>query len=444
MHRLTNDRRKWGLSALLAGLVVVVAAVLADRGYGRLLAHVWPRPIAFTTIVSPGEYALIDFESSGCFSFAHYRLRYEPRPVPRLLVTDLGPPSQDENNEGVPIRNMPKDLSAVELTPEQVARLDNLLRFYRKYDQKGGCTTSDFLSIVLYQNGYPVRQERFVDSTCESRLLADADPRDLSALKQDDRPVLSLWRVIAEVAQAKKRGLASVRYHALPRKWTGAYLAVCERQDTAREAGHARKLLKDLAGYPALCQEFRVHEVMLGDINLVPYSLHTTLTAIRPRVVDGAWWFDPVIMGRPRYNWNQFLAVHREVERVAARHTWISAWTRAGPGRSAEARIFGMTPTEETDLATSVAPAWKHAGLKGAPHYQLLLRRDDATWAELYFGKDDPRALIVMAKPPHTSDLPSSRHWLDGLELLYHPTEDVPDYVVVSPDGTWRRNTRPK
>ena len=118
--------------------------------------------------------------------------------------------------------------------------------------------------------------------------------------------------------------------------------------------------------------------------------------------------------------------------------------TSAGHSRTAEAHIFGVTPTEEKDLSTSVLPAWKHAGLKGAPRYQLLLRREVNPWAELYFGKDDPRALIVMAKPPHTSDLPSSRHWLDGLELLYHPTEDVPDYVVVSPDGTWRRNTRPK
>jgi hypothetical protein len=86
---------------------------------------------------------------------------------------------------------VPRDLGVVELTPQQVQRLDNLLSFYRENDQDGGCTTSDTVSIVLYWNGCPVRQERLVDSTCESELLADADPRDLAALKRHDAPVLS-------------------------------------------------------------------------------------------------------------------------------------------------------------------------------------------------------------------------------------------------------------
>jgi hypothetical protein len=434
MHKLTNDRRKWGMWGLLTG--VLVGAVLLD--------HVWRGPIAFNTIVGRNEYALIDFESTGCFSHSHFRLRYEPTPVPRLLVTDCDPDLQDAKSGRLTRNRRPPDLGVVELTPEQVARLDNLLRFYRKNDQRGGCTTNDTISVVLYQNGFPVRHETFVDSTCESGLLADADPRDLSALKRDDAPALSIWSVIEAAARAKKRGLSIVSYQAPPREQTNAYRAVRERQEAAHEAKRAQKLLKELAGYHALSQEFRVQEVWLGDVNLLPYSLYTTLTAIRPRMVDSAWWFDPVVKGRPQCDWNQFLAVHREVERVVARHAWISAWKKAGRGRTAEAHIFGVIPTEETDLGTSVTPAWRHAGLKGAPRYQILLRREVNTWVELYFGKDDSRALILDASPARDDEITSSGHWLDGMTLFYDPTQEAPDYVVVSPDGTWKRNTRPK
>jgi hypothetical protein len=187
-----------------------------------------------------------------------------------------------------------------------------------------------------------------------------------------------------------------------------------------------------------------VQEIILGDVNLLPYSLYTTLTAIRPRAVDGAWWFNPVVNGRPQNNWNQFLAAHREVERVVERHPWIASWKKAGRGRTAEAHIFGVTPSDETDLATSVTPAWRHAGLKGAPRYRILLRRAVNTWAELYFGPEERRALILSVEPARDDEITSSRHWLDGMSLFYSRWQAVPDYIVVSPDGSWKRNTRAK
>lgn len=196
-----------------------------------------------------------------------------------------------------------------------------------------------------------------------------------------------------------------------------------------------------LKGYTALQREFRVQEVMLGDINLLPYSLFADLRAVRPRLVDAARWFDPIEKGRPRYSWSDFLTVHGDVEQVASRHTWLADWKQAGAGRTIESHIFGIRPWEELDLAHLVTPAWKHAGLKGTPGLELLLRRGDRTWAELYLSKDDPAGLIVSAKPT-TAENPS--HWLDRLTISYHPTQTVPDYVIVTPKGTPTRNQRPK
>lgn len=215
-------------------------------------------------------------------------------------------------------------------------------------------------------------------------------------------------------------------------------IVFAQRQASAR----GRKMASDLPGYSALCREFHVQEAMVGDVNMQPTSLYTTLSAIRPHAVDSAWWFDPIVNGRPRYNWNQFLAAHREVERVVARHTWIATWKKAGRQRTAEAHLVGLRPTEENHLAAEVLPAWKHAGLKGEPRYQILLRREVNTWAELYFGSDDSRALMIDASPARDDEVTTSGHWLDGLTLSYNQWQVVPDYVVVHPDGTWKRNTR--
>jgi hypothetical protein len=433
-----THRVAWGLMALVA------VGLLGSRGSSRHLVQGWQRPIELSTIDRRSQSVVIDFQSTGCFHFAHYQLRYEPAPTPRLVVTDRNPrsaASPGAERAGIPSQ---EQVGVVELTREQVARLDNLLRFYRRQVGEGGCTTSDTISVVLYQNGHLLRREEFVDSTCQSHLLADADPRDLAELRMSGGPALSLRDLIAAATEAKKRGVARVHYHSPPREQTSAYHEVLVRKESTREAGLAQQMVRDLKGYPALGREFRVQQVMLGNINLLPYSLHPTLVAIQPRVVDSAWWFNPVVKDHPQYDWNQFLAVHREVERAAIRHPWISAWKKLAPGRSAEAHIYGVTPTEETDLATFVTPAWKHAGLKGAPYYELLLRRDDNTWAQFFFGRHGARARIAHAGPTNPGERANRGHWLDSMTVLYHPTQEIPDYVVVRPNGTWIRNTRPK
>jgi hypothetical protein len=218
VKRLFNDRMKWGAAVLLGGVALGAAG----------LTWMSRSPIVFTRVAGRGQSVVIDFQSDGCFSHAHFRLRFEPTPVPRLLVADCEPRLMDAKGSVVGRSRSPLELAAVDLTPEQVARLDNLLRFYRKHDGEDGCTTTDTISVVLYQHGIPVKWERYVDSTCRVELLADADPRDLAALRRDEAPVLSLRSVIGQAAQAEARGLSSVPYQAAQRKQTGAYSALRE------------------------------------------------------------------------------------------------------------------------------------------------------------------------------------------------------------------------
>lgn len=411
------------------------------------LATLWPqqRPISLASLAGEAQSVVLDFRSDGCFHSNHYRLRYQPIPIPRLFITDLDP------DQGVTVsgtqataKPRPKELAMVELTPEQVKRLDNMLQYYRKHDRDGGCTTVETLTVSLYQAGQERRTERYQDGTCRSELLADADPRDLAALKIDGAPGLSIPAVVATALQATKRGATRVGYVTLPRDQTAAYREVGERRGEEQTDQLAKRMAEELDSYDALQREFRVEESTLGWINGLPYSLYLQLRALKPRLVDAAWWFNPAENERARYDWNQFLAVHRSVERAADAHPWLAAWKQAGPKRSVEAQIFALRPYTETDVARFATPAWKHATLKGMPGYQLLLRRDGRACATIYLGKEDERALILDVQPPIDEGNDGSRHWLDDLTVSYHPTQHMPDYMIVTPDHSWTRNTRRK
>jgi hypothetical protein len=330
----------------------------------------------------------------------------------------------------------PQRWAAVTLTSEQVTLLDNRLRHYRLRG-KGGCTTRDRVTVTWGFQGRRDMQESFLDDTCSDTQLGDADLRDLATLGILEPPHLSLSQLTTAADEGYRRNQKTISYVPMPRERTGAYrMAARKRRDEK-----AARDIRTWPGYAALEREFMVEEVSEGHINLLPYSIHPTLKARTVRTVDGAWWFNPVEKGKPRYNWNDFLAVHREVESVVARHSWVAAWRAANPGRSVESHIFGIIPTDEDDVTAYVMPAWKHAGLKGLPRYLVLLRRPDRTWASVYLGKDDPRALIVSCEPSRTD---KSGLLLDSLDCFYSPTDKIPDYATVTPDGRLKRNPRRK
>lgn len=185
--------------------------------------------------------------------------------------------------------------------------------------------------VALFHNGRKMRAEAFADATCQINTLADADPRDLQALNIAGAPALSLWRLCDAATQAAKRGQTTTRYVSPPREKTAAFRQVQYAQADARENRLAGKMVAELNGYPALRRVFRIERACLRPATLLPPSLQPNLRSLTPRLVDAAQWYDPIVNKRPRYDWNDFVRIHGQVEQVAARHSWLYDWKQAGP-----------------------------------------------------------------------------------------------------------------
>ena len=387
--------------------------------------------------------AVLEFTTDGCFHHRAYRIEYAPVPTPRLTVTDLEP-----RNTKTLRPEDPRQLGTVTLTPAQVQRLDETLRYFREYNGKGGCTTSDTLTVTAYHDGKQSARETSKDRTCGRDVLEDADPQDLQTLSRQTTgrrryprftPVLSLSTVIKLAYNAHEKGLATVAYVEPPRTKTQAYITVQRERKEVAEQQHAEELVRTLPGYATIRQQFRVTKTLIGSINSFPYSLGTQLTATHPRLVDEGWWFNPIENGKPLYDWNQLLQIHQNVEKTVARHRWVSQWKKAGPGRTVELSFCGKLMIDAFNPEWEVYPAWKSAGLRGMPQTQIQLCRPDRTQITVYFGNQETRALITEAEPPQSEKL---RFWLDSVRLSYSAQDTVPQYGTVTPDGTWRRNVR--
>lgn len=394
--------------------------------------------IRLVNLAGEQDKVVLDYQSQGCFHGMAYRLEYTPTPTPHLTVTERG-------LEGT----TPRLIGIVTLTAEQVSSLDNTLRFFRKHDREGACTTRDMLEVTVYRNGEKSATESHEDATCSRGVLEDANPQDIQALipfgrwkklRSDIAPILSLRNVVALAQTANQKELATIAYPLMPRKETEAYVTLrIERQERDQHQ-RGKQMVQHLPGYAAMQERFNVDSIDLGHINLLPYSLYTKLSVRTPHLVDASRWFDPSEHDKPRYDWNQFLQVHQAVEKAVMRHRWVSQWKKAGPGRTVESHIFGTTAITEEEPQKYVYPAWRHAGLQGLPRYEVLLRRNDDTWIEVYFGDKDARALVVSADPPKKG---KGLFWLDTVTLSYHPTQAVPEYGIVTPDGTWKQNRLP-
>jgi hypothetical protein len=108
-------------------LVGVMSASIFCIGWqqARLFAQSSLNEISFEKMSGAQEFIEMDYQSNGCFHGDHYVLRYESQPAPHIRVKKM------------PLNNkMPgQDVAEVTLTPQQVVRLDNLLRFYRQREE---------------------------------------------------------------------------------------------------------------------------------------------------------------------------------------------------------------------------------------------------------------------------------------------------------------------
>lgn len=204
------------------------------------------------------------------------------------------------------------------------------------------------------------------------------------------------------------------------------------------------QLSNGLKGYAALTTKMKITQETTGLINQLPESFHAELISLTTHCVNLAWWFDPIINGKPSYNWDQFIEIYEAVNEAACQHKWIQEWVKAGPNRNAEAQIFGVRPYTETNIDFFVKTAWESAGLSSEPYYELNLRKGSEWFGTLYISKNKEMALITsLNKTDRTSKQgagDTGKHWLDDIpQFSYHPKAEMIKYIVVDRNGKYHK-----
>lgn len=192
----------------------------------------------------------------------------------------------------------------------------------------------------------------------------------------------------------------------------------------------SQKVAKELSGYKKAEKLFQLNDVTLGNINMLPYSLHIDLVSKTNTCLNGAWWFNPVTGDKPSYDWNQFIELFDEINQVVCQHVWIKEWLAIEKNRTAEAHVFGIRPYTETDFPFWVEIPWEKSGLQSEPYYEILLRESTKWIGTIYISKNGSNALITKLKGS------KGTHWLDKQKISYHPKS--PATIVVNKVGEWK------
>lgn len=201
----------------------------------------------------------------------------------------------------------------------------------------------------------------------------------------------------------------------------------------------AMRKCQALTGYADLQKEFVFEQARQGSINRIDESLFAMLRTGTGKTLNAAWWFNPIIDGKPRYDWHDFMKLFHHVDTRLSRHAWLAGWRAVSPDRLLELHAFGREPETQSDwIAFQILPIWREAGFVGQPEYEVLARLADTSWFQLILNDKDPRLLVSYSMDPPTKPL----HWLDGLDVEFHPKCEpgTPSakYAVVEPNGQFQ------
>jgi hypothetical protein len=105
--------------------------------------------------------AEIRYQVSGCFTELEYTIVVVGGESPHAYIETV---RQDYSIDLV----VPKAQGRTELTADDLVGLDRLVSYYRA-QTAGGCTTTETVNIRWLRNGDVIKEEGYVDSSCDAR-----------------------------------------------------------------------------------------------------------------------------------------------------------------------------------------------------------------------------------------------------------------------------------
>ncbi len=167
----------------LIPVVLLVCLTAVGACDNRVESEFVPPPIASTMFVnlSAGEEIEADLRSSGCFHHSRHRFRFHVDDVILVSITEIEETWSSES--GGWVEGTHTFLGSMELTMEDLERLDNLVEFYQQLPDEQGCTTVDGITFKLSRDGELVEESSYNDGTC--------------ANSGDD--TLSFWTLVARI-----------------------------------------------------------------------------------------------------------------------------------------------------------------------------------------------------------------------------------------------------
>lgn len=205
----------------------------------------------------------------------------------------------------------------------------------------------------------------------------------------------------------------------------------------------AVRLAMNLPGHEQALQRVRIERAEVGAFNWEDKSLFLIIHSTEEqRLVDQAWWHNLVVGGQPNTGWEAFLKTFDDVEAVAGRHAWLTAWKQGSRDRHVEVWMVGNKGNAQADQdAATDQQAWRHAGLSGVPKYQLVLRQGSSAIITVLLSARGVDGVLTSITT--TGAVPSQpAHWLDGQELFFHPASGG-DYVRIHNGTLEKRHLNP-
>jgi hypothetical protein len=192
-------------------------------------------------------------------------------------------------------------------------------------------------------------------------------------------------------------------------------------------------MARTMPGYDEAMKRFHIEEIQKGNINSEPESLYFQLVVDSHQgVLDGAWWWSPLVKGEPTVTWDEFCLMFDRAERRIQQCEWLWEWKECGSGHWLELHVSGLEMPHDLIQPEPGGIAqylWAEASLSGAPSYEIYLRRGTRWCGTVYLGNEDSRGIVTVMEPGEGC------HWLD-LENIWCLGVSGDTYLVVAPDGS--------